>query len=122
MGGIIKLVFAAAPVAALVIFLVLGKQEQHRTDLQIEQTKFERDMAEFNAEFQRRSIQTNLDAAERYDKRAAKAEQELLALRELREEQDTKQSRIMDDFEQAIQEIEAQLGGDVPNAGGSHEK
>ena len=98
MGNLFKILVVTAPLAALLFYYVVLKQQQLDIELEKESLKFEQQWQEFNRDF----VFTKDKA--KAEQRAQQAEEKLKELEKKEEEKKKKLEKLESEFEKAIEE------------------
>jgi len=98
MGNLFKIILVTAPLAALLFYYVVLKQQQIDVELEKESLKFEQKWNEFDRDF----VFTRDKA--KSEQRAQQAEQKLQELEKKEEEKKKKLEKFEQEFEKAIEE------------------
>jgi len=98
MGNLFKFIILTAPLAALVFYYVVVKQNQMDIEMEKENLKFEQQWHEFNRDFV-----FNKDK-QKSEQKAQQAEQEIQEIEKKEEEKKKKLEKFEQDFEKALEE------------------
>jgi len=98
MGNILKFLILTAPLAALVFYYVVVKQNQMDIEMEKESLKFEQQWHEFNRDF----IFTR--DKQKAEQRAQQAEEKIKEIEKKEEEKKKKLEKLEQDFEKALEE------------------
>jgi CDP-glycerol glycerophosphotransferase (TagB/SpsB family) len=98
MGNLFKFLILTAPLAALVFYYVVVKQNQMDIEMEKESLKFEQQWHEFNRDF----IFTR--DKQKAEQQAQQAEQKIQEIEKKEEEKKKKLEKLEQDFEKALEE------------------
>jgi len=98
MGNILKFLILTAPLAALVFYYVITKQNQMDIEMEKESLKFEQQWHEFNRDF----IFTR--DKQKSEQQAQQAEEKIKEVEKKEEEKKKKLEKLEQDFEKALEE------------------
>ena len=98
MGNLFKILILTAPLAALVFYYVITKQNQMDIEMEKESLKFEQQWHEFNRDF----IFTR--DKQKAEQRAQQAEEKIKEIEKKEEEKKKKLEKLEQDFEKALEE------------------
>ena len=98
MGNLLKFIILTAPLAALVFYYVVVKQNQMDIEIEKENLKFEQQWHEFNRDF----VFTR--DKQKSEQKAKEVEQKAIEIEKKEEEKKKKLEKFEQDFEKAIEE------------------
>lgn len=111
MSNIFKLALGGTAIlGVIVLYLVLGRQDRQRVDVQVQQAEFNQAQADFNADFEKHSLNPDKKAIKKYNAQAAAAQSQYSSLKQEQARREGKIQGQMDDFDKAVSDVDRELG------------
>jgi lysyl-tRNA synthetase class II len=111
MFNIFRVMLGTALVTAVILYLVMGKQEKQATQINKEQVSMDKETAEFNRDFERKSFRPMTSVIKREERKIQSADTKLKAIEKKEAVQVEKEEKIMKDFDKAVDSFDKELGG-----------
>lgn len=109
MTNIFKVVLGAGLVTGIILYLVLAGQNKQDTDIQLQQRQTDKSIADFNADFEKKSHRPDTDIIAREEAASAEAAKNIQDLKKRQAEQQEKADGVSKDFDTAVKSLDASL-------------
>lgn len=110
MTNIFKAVLGAGLVTGIILYLVLAGQNKQDTDIQLQQRQMDKSIADFNADFEKKSHRPNSEIIAREQAESAEAAKNIRDLKKRQAEQQEKADGVSKDFDTAVKSLDDSLG------------
>jgi len=109
MTNIFKAVLGVSIVTGVILYLVLSGQNKQDADIQLQQRQMDKSIADFNADFEKKSHRPGTDIIAREQAASAEAAKDIQDLKRRQAELQGKADGVSRDFDTAVKSLDAEL-------------
>lgn len=110
MTHIFKAVLGVGIVTGVILYLVLSGQNKQDTDIQLQQRQMDKSIADFKADFERKSHKPDAGIIAREQAASAEAAKDIQELKRRQAEQQENADGVSRDFDNAVKSLDKSLG------------